>query len=352
MNEQDRAELQSLKEQQSELLRQVSVLAEGLRGKEALLDTARRDLQQLRATQSSLDEARRGLESKIRRFESRLEAPVGEMPRSTATQPISPHPHTVHPLPPPIPGTIPPVIPTSTPTPRRPTVSLPAASESTAAPQPRQPAQAHAQVAVPAAKLSEFRAESPKPPPPPTAAPAPKSSFEMRLGTYWLVRIGIVMLLTGVVFLGTYAYKNFIGHFGPAGKLTLLYLLSGTLLALGTWFHRKQESLKNYAQVLFAGGLAAVYFSTYAAYHIPALQVIRSAVLDGALLFGWAAYVVWLADRRKSETLALFAVGLAFYSSVITHVGLFTLYSNLILTIAAVFFLVRNRWATLSFATM
>jgi len=34
----------------------------------------------------------------------------------------------------------------------------------------------------------------------------------MRLGTYWLVRIGIVMLMTGVVFLGTYAYKNFIGH--------------------------------------------------------------------------------------------------------------------------------------------
>jgi len=174
----------------------------------------------------------------------------------------------------------------------------------------------------------------------------------MRLGTYWLVRIGIVMLLTGVVFLGTYAYKNLIGHFGSAGKLTLLYLLSGTLLALGTWFHRKQESLKNYAQVLFAGGLAAVYFSTYAAYHIPALQVIRSAVADGALLLGWAAYVVWLADRRQSEVLALFAVGLAFYSSVITHVGLFTLYSNLILTIAAVFFLVRNRWATLSFATL
>ena len=67
MNEQDRAELQSLKEQQSELLRQVSVLAEGLRGKEALLDTARRDLQQLRAAQSSLDEARRGLESAANR---------------------------------------------------------------------------------------------------------------------------------------------------------------------------------------------------------------------------------------------------------------------------------------------
>src|SRR4030095_3259765 len=97
---------------------------------------------------------------------------------------------------------------------------------------------------------------------------------------------------------------------------------------------------------------AAVYFTTYGAHHIPALQVISSAVLDGALLLGWAGYVVWLADRRKSEVLALFAVGLAFYSSVVTQGGLFTLYSNLILTITAVFFLVRNRWVTLSTASL
>ena len=48
--------------------------------------------------------------------------------------------------------------------------------------------------------------------------------------------------------------------------------------------------------------------------------------------------------------MALFAVGLAFYSSVITRVGDFTLYSNLVLTLAAVGFLLRNRWAGLSFA--
>src|SRR5712692_4535119 len=88
MNEQDRAELQSLKEQQAELLRQVNDLAEVLHGKEALLESARRDLQQLRANQSSLNEARRRLESDIRRFESRLESPAADMPRSTVAQPI------------------------------------------------------------------------------------------------------------------------------------------------------------------------------------------------------------------------------------------------------------------------
>jgi hypothetical protein len=134
----------------------------------------------------------------------------------------------------------------------------------------------------------------------------------------------------------------------------LLYAASAVLLGFGAWWQRKtaKESLKNYAQVLFAGGLAAVYFTTYAAHHVPQLCIIDSALLDGALLLGWAGFMAWIADRKKSEVLALFAVGLAYYTSVITRVGSFTLYSNLVLTLAAVFFLVRNRWAVLSLASL
>jgi uncharacterized membrane protein len=190
---------------------------------------------------------------------------------------------------------------------------------------------------------------------PATPPPLPeKASFEMRLGTFWLVRIGIVMLLTGLAFFANFAYHHVVPKLGPGGKISLLYLASGLLLGAGAWWQRRnvKESLKNYAQVLFAGGLAAVYFTTYAAHHIPPLRVIESALLDGALLLAWAGVIMWIADRRKSEVMALFAVGLAFYSSVITRVGEFTLYSNLILTVAAVFFLVRNRWAGLSFASL
>ena len=176
----------------------------------------------------------------------------------------------------------------------------------------------------------------------------------MRLGTYWLVRIGIVMVLTSLVFFGNLAYHNFITRLGPGGKVSLLYLASAGLLAAGGWWQRKaaKESLKNYAQVLFAGGLAAVYFTTYAAHHLESLRIIESPGLDGGLLLAWAGFMVWVADRKKSEVLALFAIGLAYYTSIITRVGLFTLYSNLVLTAAAVFFLVRNRWAGLTFASL
>ncbi len=186
----------------------------------------------------------------------------------------------------------------------------------------------------------------------PAAPPALPPSAEIRLGTYWFVRVGVVMLLTGFVFLANLAYRDWVSQMGPAGKLSLLYLASGVLLGVGAWLQRKaaQASLNNFAQVVLAGGLGAVYFTTYAAHHYEPLRVIGSAALDGALLLAWAAFIVWLADRKKSETLALFALGLGYYTAVVTRVGTFTLYSNLVLTVATVFFLVRNRWAHLTLA--
>ncbi len=187
-----------------------------------------------------------------------------------------------------------------------------------------------------------------------TATPAAPSargekSLELRLGTYWAPRVGIVVLLTGLVFIGNLAYQRL----GALGKVLLLYAASGVLLAAGTWWHRNaKETLKNYAQVLFAGGLAALYFTTYGAHHLESLHVIESTLLDGVLLLGCAAFMVWTADRWRSEILAIFGVGLAYYTCVMTRVGYFTLYSNLLLALAAIIFLVRNRWVTLSFGSL
>jgi len=177
-----------------------------------------------------------------------------------------------------------------------------------------------------------------------------RGSVEMRLGTYWLSRIGIVMLLTAMVFFGKYAYEHYVAAMGPGAKVVLLYLAGGLLIGFGQWLQHRTESLRNYGQVLLAGGLAAVYFTTYGAYHLPALKVLSSALIDGVLLLAWAGVVLWVADRKRSQVLALFAVCLAFYTGIMTQAGLFTLFSNLVLTATAVVFLIRNRWATVSMA--
>jgi hypothetical protein len=323
-------------------------------------DLDRLELEKLRERHARLEQECVLLARQLQSLELRLQSALPEEPK-TAAPPAAPVPESKVEAPA-TPSTIPPA------RPERlririeppPSPDIPPVIAETQAALPR-PAPAPT---APAPSLHLRQREAPPgatPRPQATAARQPRGagadqqgSFELRLGTYWFVRAGIVMVLTALVFFGNLAYQRYITKLGPGGKITLMYLASGLLLGAGAWWQRKaaRDTLKNYAQVLFAGGLAAVYFTTYAAYHIEPLRIIGSATLDGALLFGWAAFMVWIADRKKSEVLALFAIGLAYYTSIITRVGYFTLYSNLLLAAAAVFFLVRNRWTALSFGSL
>jgi len=306
-------------------------------------ESDRRELEELKQRQRLLELQLSSLAADFQRLEKRSArgvsaAPTGEAPVVAA----SPIREPAVALPPPLPAQA-----KAASTPPTPITPIPGPNREPAAAEFVPESVRKGSSAQPAAS------QTPRPVSPVMKAGAVKAtegSFEMRLGTYWLVRIGAVMILTGLVFFGNLAYQKL----GAAGKVSLLYLASGLLLGAGAWWQRKpaRESLKNYAQVLFAGGLAAVYFTTYAAHHLPTLRVIESALVDGMLLLLWAGFIAWIADRRKSELLALFATGLAFYTSIMTPVTGFTLYSNVVLALVAVFFLVRNRWAGLSWASL
>ncbi len=201
-----------------------------------------------------------------------------------------------------------------------------------------------------------------------TAAPAPQAHaehdpqcepsradsmpLEFELGRVWLVRIGIVVLLTGLVFLGNLAYQHIIPRLGPGMKLGLIVAAGGALAGIGAWLEKRRESLRNYARVLIAGGFAAMYYACYAAHFVAVLRVIESAVLGGALLLAFAGGIAWFAHRRRSETLATLAILLSYYTSCINPVGGFTLFSNVLLTAAAVFFLVKNRWTRVTYLSV
>ena len=209
MNEQDRLELQSLKERQNELLRQLGALSERLQTRENVLEHTQRELRQIRETQASLETARRTLQRELTNFEARvISSPAQEsasqvstgIARSATPIPVDLQPHS-HAKPPPLPPNIPPVIPTPSPVLQQPAFVHPSTSASPVEaqrPAPAQPIPQFVNKAEPRSTPSVVPAREIVREP----QPAPKGSFELRLGTYWFVRIGIVMLLTGVVFLG------------------------------------------------------------------------------------------------------------------------------------------------------
>jgi|GEM_PF-707002 len=182
----------------------------------------------------------------------------------------------------------------------------------------------------------------------PEVPPVKQESFELQLGKHIIPAVGIIVLLTALVFAGSYVYKNIIHTIGPLGKVLAMYLLSGGLFGLGVWLEKKYEMVQNYARLLIGGACAAAYYTTYAAHYVENLRVIDSPVVGGLLLLAAAGFMIWQAARRESETLAIVAILLGFYTSSMNDIRLFTLLSNLILTGAAVGFILRYSWSRLS----
>ncbi len=196
---------------------------------------------------------------------------------------------------------------------------------------------------------------------PVASAPPNGSSFELQIGKVWLVRLGVTLVLTGLVYLARMGYAGISDAARPYVNASLIYLVSFGLLSSGLWLHRRFERLKNYAAALTGGGMAAVYFSTYALYYVqrPYLGLIESPIVAGVLLAAWAIFIVTVATHRRSEVMAMFAIASAYYASYVPLIhdptgghAVFTLASNVALAIAATVFVVRNRWANLPFLSL
>jgi len=90
------------------------------------------------------------------------------------------------------------------------------------------------------------------------------SEKEILFGQKWLLIIGIVTIVFAVGFFLKYSFDK--GWIGPAGRVALAYLLGIGILAAGNYFHKKKY--KTFGLCIFGGGIAVLYFSTYAAFQI------------------------------------------------------------------------------------
>ena len=90
------------------------------------------------------------------------------------------------------------------------------------------------------------------------------SEREILFGQKWLLIIGIITIVFAVGFFLKYSFDK--GWIGPAGRVALAYLLGIGILAVGNYFHKKKYT--TFGLCLFGGGIAVLYFSTYAAFQV------------------------------------------------------------------------------------
>jgi uncharacterized membrane protein len=168
-----------------------------------------------------------------------------------------------------------------------------------------------------------------------------KSSLDVEemLGTNWLNKLGIVILVLGVAFFLAYQLKTL----GPAGKVLVGFVTSGVMLAAGIWFDRK-ERYRILARAGIGGGWALLFFTTYAMYHIPAAHVLSSQAADLVLMLAVAAAMVAHTLRYRSQVVTGLAFLLAFLTVTISHSNVYSLSAGAVLAAGLVIVVGRMQW--------
>ncbi len=163
--------------------------------------------------------------------------------------------------------------------------------------------------------------DRPAPPPPvrPAAAPVPapaatltlpvppsrseaRDALETRIGSRWLLYIGVIAIIVGIAYFEKLAIEN---HWVSETTRVIQGAVVGMILVVaGLRFVR--AGYRVYGQVVSGCGVAVLYVSTYAAFNLFHLisQPVAFVLMSGVTLLA-----AWLADRQQSQGLALVAVG-------------------------------------------
>lgn len=222
-------------------------------------------------------------------------------------------------------------------------------------PQPSAPAPVTAPSPVPAAPPPP----SPKLPPrrsvitpPPSKPPSPirealKNAvsirgFESFFGEKILSRVGITILVFGIVFLIGWWHANT----NALGKLLAGAVAGLGLIGTGLYVHRVPV-LRGFIQPLIGGGWAVLFFTAFAAHHIESVRLIPDPIGGFVLLTAVAAGMIGHSLVYRSQLLTSFAYALAFVAMAISDVGLYTLYAQVLLAASLVVLGSLYRWRVL-----
>src|SRR5580658_10608754 len=169
---------------------------------------------------------------------------------------------------------------------------------------------------------------APKAAPRATAQQRMKSVFalEETLGTNWLNKLGIIILVLGVALFGIYE----LGQLGPVGKVGLSYAVSLALLGGGI-FLEKRERYRVLGHTLIGGGWALLFFTTYALNHVAAMRVLSSENTDLILMLGVALAMVVHTLAYRSQLVTGLAFLLAYSTVALSHDDVYSLSSGVVL---------------------
>lgn len=171
--------------------------------------------------------------------------------------------------------------------------------------------------------------------------PSGEEDTEVRLAAWWATRVGALLAVIGIVFLGIYVSRNS----PPWVRLAEIVVVTAAVLGLGAWLERP---LPKFGGVVSGAGLALAYFCAFAAYGVPTMKVITSPTVALVCELAVVAAILALAWARNSPVVATMAVGLGHVTALLAlrhGAGEFGPWVVLLLGVGAVLLRWMRGWA-------
>lgn len=169
------------------------------------------------------------------------------------------------------------------------------------------------------------------------------SSIEETLGTNWLYKLGIIILVIGVALFGIHE----LGTLGPLGKAAISYF-TALLLLIGGLALEKQDRYRLIGRGGIGGGWALLFFTTFGIYHVGAMRVfpedIPSLTIDCVLMLLVAVAMALHTLRYRSQFVTGLAFLLGYFTVSLDQNSVYSLSAGVFLAIGLVSIVLKMGW--------
>lgn len=161
-----------------------------------------------------------------------------------------------------------------------------------------------------------------------------EAALELKIGEFWLARVGIVALLVGTAFFIAYPLEVF----PPLVHSLIGYLAVAGLFAASRFWRVTYPFL---SRILFGGGLLLLYYATLRLHFFTEHPLLTHKPVALILLLAVVAGHFYFARQRRSEFLAGVAIFLSNVTALVAGVTHFTLPLVALTGAATIYFLLR-----------
>ncbi len=120
------------------------------------------------------------------------------------------------------------------------------------------------------------------------------SDFEINIGQKWLLIIGVITMVFGIGYFLKYSFEQ--GWIGPAGRVAMAYIWGAVFMFAGNKFRKKDYTA--FGLSLVGGGIATLYFATFAAFQLYHLFAQTPSFLLMVLITGIASVSAIIYDTK------------------------------------------------------